>query len=610
MQSTRYSTITYRPAIDGLRAIAVCSVLLFHLNEKWLPGGFLGVDIFFVISGYLITAIITEQCNRNEFSISNFYQRRIARIFPAFFLTIFTTLLLASSIYNPQDFAAAGSAATASALSVANLKFLLQGNYFDIGTDAQPFLHFWSLSLEEQFYLILPAGIVLAYTTKRPQKQLTISLSIVLLVSFAACVIATSRNPAWAFYLLPTRAWELICGSLLATIQSGRHAKSITRPTLIACIAVAILALSLVTTSKTEEFPGYLALAPVLATTTILAAPSGKRDQIEALLSWTPAVFVGKLSYSLYLWHWPIYCFTDYALYEENETLRSVLKIATTIAVSFLAWKFAETPLRQLMSRENHKALTFASAILAIGATAAVGVSIRSEYYINCAATQVGNGGLVVNRHIESPVLVLMGDSTASMYGRTLKRIANEYPARLHVISVAGGNPFPGSQQHHDSLKFLKETRPDVVIFSAAWRDKATVNAELMDRTLSDLLRHASHVTLFTQAPILPECGTRSAFRKHGKHLLHENKIEQERREVVNANICDRRSEDVSVIDVTPLLLLSDGQVRLCDAEGRHVYHDRGHLSEAGANLASGLLREAIVAALNRQQPNSPPRKR
>src|SRR5271166_7057359 len=157
----------YRPEIDGLRAVAISGVFLFHLNPEWLPGGFIGVDVFFVISGYLITSILYQDLQAGRFSLSKFYQRRIARLFPAFFTVALFTLAATSYVYSSQDFASAGANFVAASLSLANIKCMWQGNYFGISPDAQPFLHYWSLSVEEQFYLFFPITIFLIFRYAR-----------------------------------------------------------------------------------------------------------------------------------------------------------------------------------------------------------------------------------------------------------------------------------------------------------------------------------------------------------------------------------------------------------------------------------------------------------
>jgi peptidoglycan/LPS O-acetylase OafA/YrhL len=210
LSTVRHGTLEYRPAIDGLRAFAVLSVFIYHLNNNWLPGGFVGVDVFFVISGYLITSIIFKECEHGSFSLKKFYQRRIARIFPAMLMVGLATLIGAYFIYSAQDLASAGASLTAAVLSLENVKCLQQGNYFEITSDNVPFLHYWSLSVEEQFYIFFPLLFLLLF--KYARKHLVLMLSFLLGGSFLASAVMTQMKPAWAFYLLPTRAWELLCG--------------------------------------------------------------------------------------------------------------------------------------------------------------------------------------------------------------------------------------------------------------------------------------------------------------------------------------------------------------------------------------------------------------
>ncbi len=212
------NTAEYRPEIDGLRAIAVLAVMLFHLNRRWLPGGFFGVDVFFVISGYLITSVILRDCHGGRFKFGRFYQRRIARLLPAFLAVALATVGGAALIYSPQDLATTGATLSAAAASVANLKFLLQGNYFALSPDSQPFLHCWSLSVEEQFYLLFPAAFLLLY--RQSSRYRTQILAAFFGASLLCYVALTRGRPEWAFYLLPARAWELLAGAILAMVAA------------------------------------------------------------------------------------------------------------------------------------------------------------------------------------------------------------------------------------------------------------------------------------------------------------------------------------------------------------------------------------------------------
>jgi peptidoglycan/LPS O-acetylase OafA/YrhL len=271
---TRQVSLEYRPAIDGLRALAVLSVFIFHLNHNWLRGGFVGVDVFFVISGYLITSIIYKECQKESFSLSKFYQRRIARIFPAFFTVALATLAGASFIYSPQDMASAGANLAAAALSVANLKFMMQGNYFEISPDAQPFLHYWSLSVEEQFYIFFPLLLLLLF--KFARKHLALALGVLCVGSFVASVVVTYWKPVWAFYLLPTRAWELLAGCLLAVISD--HAKPAPEarwPNPLSVFSLGLIIASFLLVHEGNHFPGYWALLPVVGAVGLLMPTRG-----------------------------------------------------------------------------------------------------------------------------------------------------------------------------------------------------------------------------------------------------------------------------------------------------------------------------------------------
>jgi peptidoglycan/LPS O-acetylase OafA/YrhL len=252
----RPKQLEYRPAIDGLRAVAVLAVFFFHLDRGRLPGGFVGVDIFFVISGYLITSIIVKDCDQGRFRFGRFYQRRIARLLVAFFAMSLATLIGAIFFYSGQDSASAGASLAAAAASVANFKFLFQGNYFVLSPDAQPYLHCWSLSVEEQFYLLFPAVFLLLYRAARP--HITRVLAALWVVSLLLCVGLTYSNPSWAFYLLPTRAWELLTGGILATLhnQPAEERKQSGSSGYVQLLGLALIAVSLFVISESRFSPG------------------------------------------------------------------------------------------------------------------------------------------------------------------------------------------------------------------------------------------------------------------------------------------------------------------------------------------------------------------
>ncbi len=269
LSTIKHGSLEYRPAIDGLRAFAVLSVFIYHLNNNWLPGGFVGVDVFFVISGYLITSIIFKECERGSFSLKKFYQRRIARIFPAMLTVGLATLIGAYFIYTAQDLASAGASFTAAVLSLENVKCLQQGNYFEIASDSVPFLHYWSLSVEEQFYIFFPLLFLLVF--KYARKHLVLVLSILCIGSFLASAVMTQMKPAWAFYLLPTRAWELLAGCLLAVITDhARPAPEARWPNWFSTASFGLILMSFLLIREEDHFPGYWALLPVIGAVGVL----------------------------------------------------------------------------------------------------------------------------------------------------------------------------------------------------------------------------------------------------------------------------------------------------------------------------------------------------
>jgi hypothetical protein len=425
-KSQMSSVFEYRPHIDGLRAIAIISVLIFHFDKHLLQGGFIGVDVFFVISGYLITSIIISDCENGKFSFAHFYQRRISRIFPVFFLVSIFTLTTAYFLYTPQDFASTGAVAISAVLSVANLKFMLQGNYFQISPDAQPLLHFWSLSVEEQFYLIFPLIIYLAFQIGITRRNLFYVLIAITVFSFAACVALTTKNSTWAFYLLPTRAWELLSGCILATYRP--HSRT-----------------------------GNQRFGQILSNIGLLA--------------------------------------------------------------------------------------------------------IISSFFV-------------------------------------IKEIAQEMQVRTNVISVAAGDPFPGTQLYKDSLLFLDRANPDITIFAAAWAEKVGHNRDRFKTALSQLLQKSKHVILITQPPGLPKYASREEIRKSGLRPIFEDITSSTLRQDTNTFLLSHRNERVHVLDIESLFKKSDGEIRFTNSQGRQLYHDGGHLSGYGSEMVKKLLVKEISQIL------------
>jgi len=331
----------YRPDIDGLRALAVLPVLLYHAKVPGFAGGFIGVDIFFVISGFLITGIIAREIDAGEFSILRFYERRARRILPALLAMIAFALVAASLLFLPSDFAGVAPSALAAIGFLANVWLFTQTGYFQGSAETTPLLHTWSLGVEEQFYIGLP--IMLIIVARYAPAWRVKAIVALTLISFIWAVLKQADSDGFAFYLLPTRAWELFAGSLLAMGVIPAIKKRVLAEGLCLASLIAIIAATMLYDSQTV-FPGMAALAPVIAATVLIHCANG--TWTGRILSMKGPVWIGLISYSLYLWHWPIIVFWRYTLDGPLTGADSAALIAVSIVIAWASWKFVEQPFR------------------------------------------------------------------------------------------------------------------------------------------------------------------------------------------------------------------------------------------------------------------------
>jgi len=344
------SKIIYRPDIDGLRAIAVLFVLGFHLFPKYFPGGFIGVDIFFVISGFLITSIIMDEYEKNQFSILNFYKRRVKRIFPALMTILFSCLVIGWFTLLAEEYSHLNKHIFGGASFIANILFWQESGYFDKAADTKPLLHLWSLGIEEQFYIIWP---LLLWIVWRLNSKILLPLLVLGLCSFVLNVYKVNSNPEAVFYLPITRFWELCFGGCLAIYILSMKERVYGAPTRLGIIffeACASLGLILIfyglffLSSKTQ-FPGYFALIPVVGS--VLLISSGLHSKISKFfLNRKVLVWIGLISFPLYLWHWPIYSFARILNSQSLSMAMCFGVFLTSIFLAFLTYRFIERPIR------------------------------------------------------------------------------------------------------------------------------------------------------------------------------------------------------------------------------------------------------------------------
>ena len=344
----------YRPDIDGLRALAVMAVILFHTFPKVIPGGFVGVDIFFVISGYLITQIVLSDLDTGKFSAWMFYARRVRRIFPALIIVLGFTFAVGWHFLLPAELTSLGKNLLASALFSANLMLLSEVGYFDIAAHTKPLLHLWSLGIEEQFYLVWPLILWLL-----PRRWLVAGIIVTIVGSFALNVAIVADNPSRAFYLPFTRAWELLAGALLTQIpRQGQQ----TKEALGVCGLSAVLVSFFLFDARTP-FPGWAATVPVIGTAFLIISEGSIVNRLT--LTRRTAVNVGLISYPLYLWHWPLLVFAEIYKFRPLTDLQRGLVIGVAFVLAWLTYKLLERPIR-LAGNTFVRPLIASMAVLAV----------------------------------------------------------------------------------------------------------------------------------------------------------------------------------------------------------------------------------------------------
>ena len=339
----------YRPDIDGLRALAVAAVVLFHAGVPGVPGGFVGVDVFFVISGYLITANIHGDLLVGRFSIAEFYERRARRILPALFVMMLG-VWVGASLFLPADLKLFAESTVAATLSLSNAFFWRHSGYFDVGASGSPLLHTWSLAVEEQFYIVFPLSLwLLARLVRGRRERLTLALAMLWALSFGFSLWQVSHDQRAAFYLPFDRAWELLTGALLAVAAPPAPERHWVREAT-GATALALIVAPAALLSAAAPFPGVNALAPCVGAVLFIWCGAGEqaRPTLAArILQSPPLVGLGLVSYSLYLWHWPLLVFARYYSLGSSPPTMEALAVLAALLVAYASWALVERPFRQ-----------------------------------------------------------------------------------------------------------------------------------------------------------------------------------------------------------------------------------------------------------------------
>ena len=336
----------YRREIDGLRALAVLPVILFHAGFKAFSGGFVGVDVFFVISGYLITSIILAELEIGKFSIINFYERRARRILPALFVVMFACLPFAWLWLLPSDMKSFSESLVAVSFFASNFLFWMTSGYFDTAAELKPLLHTWSLAVEEQYYVLFPMFLLVTWRLGR--RWIVALLSFLFVVSLVAAHWGAYTHPSPTFYLLPTRGWELLIGVFVSFHLASRNRKLSINQSInqsISIVGLLLITYTIFAFDSNTPFPSIYALIPTVGTALIILGANSE-TLVGKLLGTKLLVGVGLISYSAYLWHQPLFAFARHWMFEQLSTTVTMLLVVLTFLASYLSWKYVEAPFR------------------------------------------------------------------------------------------------------------------------------------------------------------------------------------------------------------------------------------------------------------------------
>ncbi len=451
----------YRREIDGLRAFAVLPVVLFHAGFQSFSGGFVGVDVFFVISGYLITTIILAELEQGKFSIVNFYERRVRRILPALFVVMFISLPFVWVLFLPNDMKDFSKTLVAVNMFMSNILFWRESGYFDPAAELKPLLHTWSLSVEEQYYVVFPLFLKAIWCFSK--RWVLVFLFVLALISLSLAHFGAVANPQATFYLLPARGWELLIGVFVAFYMSNPHRDKTSRAIceLGGLIGFFSLLYAVFLFNKQIPFPSLYSLVPTVGTALIILYASEKTF-VGRLLGCRLFVGIGLISYSIYLWHQPIFAFARHYTFNQVGSQLKVVLLALIFFLSYLTWRFVENPCRnkQVFSRES----IFLLSVLGIVIFVLIGFlgyfsngflkarSLQKVEKINAAISDWGHPGelqpgdipglFVVDK--SKPIDVLFfGDSHAEQYAPLASKLTDISSLNIAFLTGGGCPPIP-----------------------------------------------------------------------------------------------------------------------------------------------------------------------
>lgn len=645
------NTVKYQPHIDGLRAIAVMAVLLFHADPSWLPGGFVGVDVFFVISGFLITSIITREISQNTFTLASFYKRRIKRILPVYFSVAASVLIVGWLLLFPDDLQDLAKSTIASTFFVSNYYFYATSGYFASAAELKPLLHTWSLAVEEQFYIFWPLVLaaLAAWVSTRWRNVIILSG---FLLSLIASVILSKSHPDFAYYSIITRTFELMVGAMAAIYLP--YVKRVPNAAVIA-FAGGMLA-SLIVFDKNMLFPGFIALIPCVATA-LLIAKGAEIGVVNGVLSSRVMVAVGLLSYSLYMWHWPVLAFMRY-YYIDLTLMHTGAAMAIIFGLAYLSRRFIEKPFLTAKTTFRQAAVVgFLAPVAVIGAVsylfiATQGVperySQQEQAFIQSFSANphhcqrivpydgVNNDCVVTSNDYRDGIglrVLVWGDSHANHLWGAMQRMAEIAPYEMELVTFSGCPAIRGVYRinrtyseacfkHNQAVweSLVLSGDYDVVLMASNWANypRGDNLADQADKTKSvensaramysnlasqwqAMQSQGIPMVVFDSVPNFPQdparCNLNKRLFEQSRSCNVERAQIEQKKAVFNdfMNDQERRLSNLHVAD--GLSVLCDSDTCYSARDGVAIYSDKNHLSFQGSVMIADKLVEAIQRA-------------
>ncbi|MDR9827330.1 acyltransferase family protein [Vibrio sp. FNV 38] len=605
----------YRPDVDGLRAIAVMVVVLFHAGFESLSGGFIGVDVFFVISGYVIMLSLLHMLEDGTFSIREFYFRRAKRIMPALFFTLVLTTLVASLLFIPELFHQYLQSLIATLSFVSNLFFWKTTNYFGSAAELKPLLHTWSLSLEEQYYLFAPVYVAIVY--RWFNKNWYLALYPPLLASLILSGFLMDKAASANYYMLPTRGWELLLGAVIAAAPPFK-VRSVFASNLFAFVGLFAIVVSAFLYDKNTPFPGYGALLPCLGAAAVIMAGSlsNTSNWVSKVLASRPLVYIGLLSYSLYLVHWPITVFFKYYRLSALSVSDSLLVVGVSFCVAMVSYYWVELPARR--GQWSYSQVFSASGAgiacllaLAVGVQVTQGAIVEAENRTNLSpkkdscflmdAKQFSSWDsdqCTLVKSDDGPRVLMWGDSFLNHYTQGFSSLAQELDFTLVKYSSAGCPPIMNFESfalpycdefNQHALEIISALEIDYVILAAKWSDHQKLGLERVQSTVQVLERAGVDYLLVGQSP---------------QFITDVHIIDQQKGQGKSSNAWPNTTKEIINHELSKLVVKGrfiDPMNTLCEENmcnykrnGEMLFHDYGHLSATGSLLVANTLSKDI----------------